>query len=104
MIVFISGPISRRRFYRSRFWMVERLLRASGYNVLNPTILQKWLSHEDAMHICYAMIDCADMVVQLRDWEQSLGATMEGTYAKSKGIPVVGIGDLLYGNRPKRIK
>ena len=44
------------------------------------------------------------MVVQLRDWEQSLGATMEGTYAKSKGIPVVGIGDLLYGNRPKRIK
>jgi hypothetical protein len=77
-------------------------LRAAGYDVLNPTILPKWLSHEDAMHICYAMIDCADMVVQLRDWEQSLGATMECTYAKSKGIAVVGMGDLLYGNRTKK--
>ena len=102
MIVFISGPINNRRFYRSRFWMAERLLRAAGYDVLNPTILPKWLSREDAMHICYAMIDCADMVVQLRNWEQSLGATMEGTYAKSKGIPVVGMGDLLYGNRTKK--
>ena len=102
MIVFVSGPISHKRFYKTQFWMAERLLRAAGYDVLNPTTLPRWLSHEDAMHICYAMIDCADMVVQLRDWEQSLGATMEGTYAKSKGIAVVGIGDLLYGNRTKK--
>lgn len=102
MIVFISGPISNKRFYRMRFWIAERLLRANGYEVLNPARLPRWMAHEDAMHICYAMIDCADMVVHLRDWEQSLGATMEGTYAKSKGIAVVGMGDLLYGNRTKK--
>jgi hypothetical protein len=46
------------------------------------------------MHICFAMIDRSDMVIQLDGWQQSEGATLEASYAESKGITVMEACDL----------
>ena len=94
MIAFLSGPISGHRFYRLRFWIAALFLRFKGYKVHNPAILPGWLSHDQAMHICYSMIDLSDAVVQLDGWQQSEGAMLEASYAESKGIPVIEACDL----------
>ena len=39
----------------------------------------------DYMRICFAMIDCADIVGFLRDWEDSPGARLEQSYCRYIG-------------------
>lgn len=95
MIAFLSGPISGHRFYRLRFWIAALFLRFKGYKVHNPAILPGWLTHDQAMHICYAMIDRSDMLVQLDGWRHSEGAMLEAEYARARDIPIVEIRDLI---------
>lgn len=90
VIVFLSGPITGKRLYRVRFWLMTQVLRLKGYRVLNPAILPKWLAHGDAMHICYGMIDVCDQVYFMPGWDRSVGCCMEYDYAQLKRKKIIG--------------
>lgn len=53
--------------------------------ILNPVIFPEGMEYEEYMHLCFAMIDVADHVIMLQDWEDSPGAKREREYAKAKG-------------------
>ena len=47
------------------------------------------VSHEDYLHICYAIIDVCDAVYMLSDWQQSEGARLEYEYAIEKKKQII---------------
>ena len=49
--------------------------------ILNPHCLPKGLEYEEYMKICFVMIDVADAVCVLPDWDDSPGARREIQYA-----------------------
>lgn len=92
MKVFISGPITGKQDYnRPAFFDAEHTLEQMGHAVWNPVKLHPRHPDDftalDYLHICFAMIDRSDMVIQLDGWQQSEGACLEASYAESKGIP-----------------
>lgn len=99
MKIFISGPIRGKQDYnRPAFFEAERTLEQMGHAVWNPIKLHPRRPDDftalDYLHICYAMIDRSDMVVQLDGWRHSEGAMLEASYAESKGITVMEACDL----------
>lgn len=81
--VYIAGPISgNMENYREDFAKAQRVLEAEGYIVLNPAVLPQGLRPEDYMRISLAMLDAADYICLLEDWENSDGAKLEYAYAK----------------------
>ena len=81
MKLFISGPVTGVKNYKRKFRRIERKMTAKGYQVLNPAILPSWMKHEDAMHICYGMIDVADAVLFTDGWLYSTGCRLEHDYS-----------------------
>ena len=85
MKIYIAGKISglNREEITKKFEAAQKSLLAKGHQVFIPSVLPAYeeVSHEDYMHICYAMIDVCDAVYMLSDWQQSIGARMELQYA-----------------------
>lgn len=85
MKVYIAGKITglERAAVAEKFKAAENALLFDGQSVFNPSVLPLYddVSHEDYMHICFAMIDICDAVYMLKDWQQSKGARMELQYA-----------------------
>ena len=99
MRVFLSGPITGKQDYnRPAFFEAERTLEQMGHAIWNPVKLHPRRPDDftalDYLHICFAMIDRSDMVVQLDGWRHSEGACLEASYAESKGITVMEACDL----------
>ena len=92
MTVFISGPVTSDPDYHAKFAAAEQTLTAAGHHVLNPAILPGWMTHEQAMHICYAMIDVAEAVFFLPGWRESKGSCWEYRHALAQGKLVEGVG------------
>ena len=89
MKIYIAGKISglnHDEVFR-KFDIVQCKLTKRGNAVLVPTVLPVLdeLTHEDYMHICYAMIDVCDAVYFLRDYKESKGAVLELAYARKHG-------------------
>lgn len=88
MIIYISGPISQLiehgEDHRRAFWIAQQVLERKGHTVLNPATLPTGLCPEAYMPICMAMIDAADAVVVLPEYdgENSAGTELEIAYAK----------------------
>lgn len=82
MKVYISGKITGDDNYKKKFNYVEKLLLQQGYTVINPTVLPVGLEFDDYMRICFAMIDCCDIVCFMSDWKESKGAKLEHEYAE----------------------
>ena len=85
MKVYVAGKItglSRKKTLR-KFEKAHRELERLGHDVLVQTVLPELetFTHEDYMHVCFAMIDVCDAVYMLADWEDSKGARMELQYA-----------------------
>lgn len=85
MKIYVSGKISglERPEVVAKFEAISAELRKKGHSVFVPTILPEYsdVSHEDYLHIDFAMIDVCDAIYMLADWQKSIGARKELQYA-----------------------
>ena len=88
MKVYIAGKITGDPNYREKFERAKTALEDKGYTVLNPSVLPGGMTPADYMRICFAMIDCADLVIFLYDWASSKGAQLERQYCRYIGKPI----------------
>ena len=88
--VFISGAISNRLDqYKADFDAAAEEIRKAGFIALNPATLPLGMEPKDYMVITFAMIDRADVILQLEGWEDSNGASVEFAYANYTGTPCI---------------
>lgn len=81
MIVYIAGKITGDENYKSKFEKAQKKLEKRGFIVLSPAVLPEGMKKEKYMPICLAMIEAADMVILLNDWNRSQGAIVEHNFA-----------------------
>ncbi len=84
MTFYIAGKITGDPDYKSKFdAMKGRILEAWPWcQVLSPADNPQGMSNADYMRLSFAMIDCADVVIFLPDWEESKGARIEKAYCE----------------------
>lgn len=87
-VIYISGPITGVDRYWESFEAMEDTISALGYTPLSPSRLPSGMSNAQYMRICLAMIDSADAVVFLKDWDRSQGARLELDYCLYTNKPV----------------
>lgn len=85
MKVYISGAITNNTNYVEEFDAAEKSLVAAGHEVINPAKVNMPLpestTHDEFMHVSFALMDLCDTVFMLKSWEKSSGAHMEFEYA-----------------------
>lgn len=99
MKIYIAGKITGDKGYKAKFRDVERRLAAAGHIPLNPATQPAGLSPADYMRVCMAMIETADMVLFLPDYQDSKGASLEWAWCQYIGKPVACDLGLLGGGR-----
>lgn len=82
MKIYIAGKITGDKDYAAKFAAAQEELEAQGHITLNPAELPEGMSSADYMRICFAMIDCADLVLFLPRWRESKGAVLERLYCE----------------------
>ena len=82
MKVYIAGKITGDPNCQKKFQWAQEDLEDRGFTVLNPAELPEGMRPADYMRICMAMIDSADLVAFLPDYEQSRGAQLEWAYCQ----------------------
>lgn len=85
MKIYISGKITGDKQYKAKFKEAEKRLKAAGHIVLNPATQPEGLRPADYMRMCFAMMDSADVVLFLRDYQESLGAMLEWQWCQYVG-------------------
>lgn len=89
MKVYIAGKITGDPNYWVKFAREQSKLGREGHIVLNPAELPEGMEPADYMRICFAMIDCADMVLFLEDHKESRGAKVELAYCQYVGKKII---------------
>lgn len=87
MVIYLSGGITGDMDYREKFKEYAKKLEETGHTVLHPAMLPETLTPAAGTRIRMAMIDAADEVVFLGDWEESEGAQLERGYCIRIGKP-----------------
>ena len=85
MKVYIAGKIFGDTAYLEKFKLAERAITEQDHIVLNPAILPEGMRPADYMRICMAMMESADVVAFLHDYEQSRGAQLEWAWCQYVG-------------------
>ena len=94
--VFLSGPISSRmETYKAEFDDAARIVIEAGHLPLNPATLPIGMESRDYMRICLAMLDSADLLLQLPGWGESTGAIAEHNVAMKTGIESLTLEDFI---------
>ena len=88
-VVYIAGPITGVKNYWEAFEQAEEDLLGLGYIPLSPAHLPQGMTNAQYARIDFAMIDSADAVLFLPDYDRSEGATLERTYCDYTGKPAV---------------
>lgn len=83
--IYISGGITNVLNYMERFAKAQKTLEAQGYSVINPAAVNynmpKDTTYEEYMQMAFTMLDMADGIFMLKNWQQSCGANREYGYA-----------------------
>lgn len=92
--IYIAGKITGDPNYTIKFNMAAMELfnlapSRHSITVLNPATLPGGMDPDKYMPICLAMIDAADAVFMLPDWQDSNGAKIEKAYAEYQGKAVL---------------
>ena len=88
--VFISGAIScRLDTYRDVFNETEETLKELGLDCYNPATIPSDTEWDVAMEQTLKVLEHADCVFVLQDWERSVGTITEIRRARALNIPVV---------------
>lgn len=102
--VFLSGPISSRmETYKAEFDDAARIVIEAGHLPLNPATLPIGMENRDYMRICLAMLDSADLLLQLPGWGESTGAIAEHNVAMKTGIESLTLEDFIREYGPERV-
>lgn len=99
MKIYIAGKINGDKGYKAKFRDVERRLAEAGHIPLNPAAQPAGLSRADYMRVCFAMMETADMVLFLPDYQESKGASLEWAWCQYVEKPVACDLGLLGGGR-----
>ena len=93
MKIYISGAITGTDDYMERFAKAEKGLTENGYSAINPAKvnaqLPKDTTYEEYMNMCFCMLDMADSIYMLSNYENSKGACMEYGYALAKDMIIM---------------
>ena len=92
MKVYIAGKITGDSGYWGKFQQAQWYLEEKGFIVLNPAELPEGMQPSDYMRICFAMMDCADIVAFLPDYSQSRGARLEFDWCQYTGKQTMFLG------------
>lgn len=90
MKIYISGAITNCPNYLERFERAENYLQdeVPEAEIINPALvnshLPKSTTHEEYMRMSFVMLDMADTIYMLDNWQQSCGASQEYGYALAK--------------------
>lgn len=102
--VFLSGPISSRlETYKAEFDDAARIVSEAGHLPLNPATLPIGMENRDYMRICLAMLDSADLLLQLPGWGKSAGAIAERTVAMKTGVESLTLENFIREYGPERV-
>lgn len=82
MKIYIAGKVRGLENYKEIFKEAEIKLKEKGHVILNPAELPEGLDAEDYMRICIPMLDVADAIYLLKNWQDSEGAKIEKLYAQ----------------------
>lgn len=88
MIAYISGPITNNKNYKQKFAAAEQLLAERGLIVLNPATLPQGMPNNYYMPICLQMLNAADVIILLNDWDKSVGTNIECKFAQYQDKPI----------------
>ena len=85
MKIYISGKITGDKHYKAKFREAEKKLKEAGHTVLNPAAQPAGLRPADYMRGCFAMMETADVVLFLHDYQDSKGAMLEWAWCQYVG-------------------
>lgn len=85
MKIYIAGKITGDKRYKAKFAAAAKNLRAAGHVVLNPATIPQGMSNADNMRVCFAMMEAADVVLFLQDYQESKGAMLEWAWCQYVG-------------------
>lgn len=90
--IYISGPMTGIKDYKSNFQKAETKLKKQGHEVINPAYIDYVLpnaSYEDYMNVDMFLLGMCDTIYMLKGWEKSCGANRELGYAMAKDYNVL---------------
>ena len=93
MKVYISGAITNNPEYVEQFDAAEKALIEAGHEVVNPAKINMPLpestTHDEFMHVSFALMDLCNTIFMLESWVNSNGAHMEFEYAMRRKMTIV---------------
>lgn len=89
MKTYIAGKITGNKKYKEEFAKAEKILISKGHTPMSPAVLPAGFEHHEYMRVCFSMIDVCEAVYFLKDWRDSLGASMEHEYARIKNKVII---------------
>lgn len=88
MLIYISGNYDNSsEFVKAEVWLLRQ--DHKPINTTNLVVAFPYLNKEQTTKLCYNLLEMADGIYMLHDWQKSKGAIAELSFAKSLGKKVI---------------